>query len=86
MSALRVSILSPIAALARSVSAALIAGVWRRRSQDEVEARLKALPGREQALITGAVLSALLLTSLLFAQAGLVGLAVFLLLVILIVR
>ena len=86
MPALRASILSPVGTMIRNVTAALIAGLWRSRSQDEIEARLKALPVREQAVISGSVLSALFLTSLLFAQLGLVGLAAFLLVVILIVR
>ncbi len=72
--------------MSRTVAIALIAGVRRRLSMDDVEDRILALPLRDQALVTVATLSALFLVSLLAAQFGLIGLAVFWLGVILIIR
>jgi len=71
---------------ARRVALAILAGVWRRHSADEIEARISARPPREQAAIVVAVLAGLFLTSVIFAHAGVIGMLVFLLLVILIVR
>lgn len=71
--------------LCRSVAAALIGGLTR-RSVGEVEDRLARRPVSEQALLVGATLGALFLVSLLFAQLGWIGMLVFLMLVVLIVR
>jgi len=72
--------------LCRTVAVTLIAGVKRRMPEDEVEARVLALPLRDQAILTGAALTALFLVSLLAAQFGLIGLALFGLAVIALVR
>ena len=80
---------SPLEALGRSarrVASALIAGVMRRHKAEDVEARIAALAPREQAGVVLATLAGLFLVSLLFAQAGLVGLLGFLLMVILVVN
>jgi hypothetical protein len=72
--------------LCRNVAAALIAGVWRRRTIHEVRDRLAALPAREEALVLGGVLGALFLLAVLAAQFGAIGLLVYLLAVVLIVN
>ena len=72
--------------LCRTVAATLIAGVWRRRSIEEVEERLKRLGLREQAGVVGGVLGLMFLCSLFAAQFGVFGFLAFLLLVVLIVN
>ena len=72
--------------MCRTVTAALIAGVWRRRSISEVERSIKRLGLREQAGIVGGVLGLMFLLSLFAAQFGIVGLVVFWLLVIVLVN
>lgn len=81
-----VDLLEPLARACRNVTLGLIGGVCRRLGQDDIDARLAAQPPREQALIVAATLGALFLTSLLFAQFGLIGLLVFLLAIIVLVR
>ncbi|MBK5928924.1 hypothetical protein [Rhodobaculum claviforme] len=71
------SLLSPMGQMCRTVSATLIAGVWRSRSIAEVEGRIKRLGLREQAGVVGGVLGLLLLLSLFAAQFGIPGLLVF---------
>lgn len=70
---------------ARRTAAALVACFRRGLSAEEVEARLAARSLADQATVVVAVLGALFLTSLLFAQAGPVGFFLFLLLVIVVV-
>ena len=70
----------------RTVAATLIAGVWRRRSIEEVEARLKRLGLREQAGVVGGVLGFMLLCSLFAAQFGVLGFLAFLLLIVVLVN
>ncbi len=70
---------------ARRTAAALVACFRRGLSAEEVEARLAARSLADQATVVSAVLGALFLTSLLFAQAGPVGFFLFLLLVIVVV-
>jgi hypothetical protein len=71
---------------ARRVAFAILAGLWRGLSDDEVERRITQRPLGEQTAIVLAVLAGLLFTSLLFAQAGWIGMLVFFLLVILLIR
>lgn len=71
---------------ARRVAFAILAGVLRRFSAEDIEARVSSRPAHEQAIIVIAVLAALLFTSLLFANGGVIGLLVFFLLVIALVR
>jgi hypothetical protein len=78
--------LQPLGRACRTVAFALIAGFCRRLGHDEVAARMSRRPAREQALIVGATLAGLALTSLLFAQFGAIGMLIFLLLVIVIVN
>ena len=73
-------------ATSRRVAAALIAGVWRKRSVREVDAWIRRRPGRNQVMITGGVLAALLGLSVVAAQFGWVGMLVFWLGVIVIVN
>lgn len=70
----------------RTVAVAVIAGVWRRESIEEVQARILALPPREQALVTAGVLGALFLLSLIAAQFGWVAMMAYWLVVILVVN
>ena len=71
--------------LCRTVAAALIAGLTRRPA-DQVEDRLAGRPVAEQTALVGATLAGLFLVSLLFAQLGWIGMLVFLMLVVLVVR
>lgn len=79
-------LLRPLGIACRNVAIALLSGWLTGRSFDELEARLSARPTGEQALIVGAVLAALFLLALLAAQAGLVGLALYGLAVVLVAR
>lgn len=70
----------------RDVAMGLLAGVVRRVGFHEIERRVTALPLREQAAITVAVLGALFLLSLIAAQFGPAGLALYLLAIVLVMR
>jgi hypothetical protein len=72
--------------LCRNVAAALIAGVWRRRSITEVRDRLAGMPPREEAAVIGGVLGLLFLLAVAAAQFGVIGLLLYLLAVVLIVN
>jgi hypothetical protein len=72
--------------LCRNVAAALIAGVWRRRTITEVRDRLAALPAREEAAVIAGVLGLLFLLAVGAAQFGVIGLLAYLLAVVLIVN
>ena len=82
----RPNLLSTMGGLARTVSASLIAGVWRSRSIPQVEAQIKRLSTRDQAGVVGGVLALLLLLSMFAAQFGIIGLMVFWLAVIVLVN
>ncbi|TCO72557.1 hypothetical protein [Rhodovulum euryhalinum] len=71
---------------ARRVAFAILGGVIRRYTPEEIEERVSRRPGYEQALIVISVLVALLFTSLLFANAGVIGLLIFFLIVIILVK
>jgi hypothetical protein len=70
----------------RDVAVACIAAVSRRAGFDEVEARITALSLRDQAAITGAVLVLLFGLSLLAAQFGPLGVALYLVAIVLLIR
>jgi hypothetical protein len=72
--------------LCRNVAAALIAGVWRRRTITEVRDRLAALPAREEAAVIAGVLGLLFVLAVAAAQFGPIGLLLYLLAVVLIVN
>jgi hypothetical protein len=72
--------------LYRNVAAALIAGVWRRRSITEVRDRLAAMPPLEEAAVIAGVLALLFLLAVAAAQFGVIGLLAYLLAVVLIVN
>ncbi|MRH21854.1 hypothetical protein [Rhodovulum strictum] len=71
---------------ARRVAFAILGGVIRRYSPEEIEERVSRRPRHEQVFIVLAVLLALLFTSLLFANAGVIGLLVYFLIIIILVR
>ncbi len=80
------SVLSPMGQLCRTVAATLIAGVWRRHPAAEIEARIKRLGTAEQTGVVGGVLGLMFLCSLFAAQFGILGVLLFWLGVILLVR
>lgn len=69
----------------RTVALTFIAGVSRKTGFDHLEGRVAALPTRDQAVLVGATLAFLFGLSLFAAQFGLVGLALYLLAIVLIV-
>jgi hypothetical protein len=79
-------VLRPVALACRNVAVSLLSGWLTRRSFDDVEAALAARPVGDQAAIVGGVLAALFLLALLAAQAGLVGLALYGLAVVVVAR
>jgi hypothetical protein len=81
-----VNLLAGFGALSRTVTSVLVAGVWRRMTPEQVEARLKAQSPRDQAGLVGGVLGLMFLCSLFAAQFGILGMLGFWLLVILLVR
>lgn len=70
----------------RNVAVALLSGWLTGRDFAEVESRLAARPVGEQTAIVGGVLAALFLLALLAAQAGLVGLCLYGIAVVVIAR
>ncbi len=70
----------------RTVSALLISGLWRRRSFAETERWLDRLPPGRHGAVVAATLGALVGGAFLAAHAGVVGLLVYLLAVIVIAR
>ncbi|MGY6633379.1 MAG: hypothetical protein ACXIU8_06490 [Alkalilacustris sp.] len=79
-------LLAPLGQMCRTVSATLIAGVWRSRSIDQVEARIKRLGLRDQVGVVGGVLGGMVLLSLFSAQFGLVGMLAFFLAVVVLIN
>lgn len=73
-------------AFCRTCAACVIDGLWPRRSLAEVEARLAACPARQQAVITGGVLFLLILLGFFAAQFGWIGILLYWMTLILIVR
>jgi hypothetical protein len=74
--------LVPVARRCRDVSVSVIAGLWPGRDEEEIEARLSALSLRGQGTVVGSVLGMLFLVSLFAAQFGLLGMALFFLVVV----
>lgn len=72
--------------LCRSVAVMVIAGVYRSRSAEEINQTLKSRPLRQQTLITASVLALLFGLSLVAAQFGWVGMLIFWLGVVLLVK
>lgn len=70
----------------RIVAASVIAGLWPRRSLADIEARLAACPARQQVVIIGAVLVCLFLLGFLAAQFGWIGVLLYWMSIILIIR
>ena len=69
----------------RTVALAVIAGICRRMGFHQIESRIVGLPVRDQAVITGAVLVGLFAASLFFAQFGVIGLALYLMAIVLLI-
>lgn len=80
------SVFERVGAACRTCAAMVIAGVWRTRSFEDIEARLLALPPRSQAAVTGGVLGLLFLLSLFAAQFGWPGMLLFWLAVVVLAR
>lgn len=72
--------------MCRTCAVLVVAGVWRKRSFSEIEARLLSLSLAGQAAVTVAVLGFLFLLSLFAAQFGWPGMLVFWLVVVVLVR
>jgi len=70
----------------RTVAALLVSGLWPGWRFSDVESRLEALPMRQQTVIVGGTLALLAALAFVAAQAGIVGLLVYLLVVIVIAR
>ena len=79
------SLLLPLAQQCRRVASAVIAGPWPGKSEADVEAKLNSLPAGHQVGLVSGVLVLLFLLSLFAAQFGFLGLAIYLLAVVLIV-
>lgn len=75
-----------LAQMARTAAALVIAGVWRRRDFVEIEKHLRSQERPVQITVTLAVLGFLSACSLVAAQFGIVGMLVFWMAVILLVR
>ncbi len=74
------------AQIVRTAALLVVAGVWRSRSLDQIERRVADQPLRVQAGIVGGVLAALLILAFFFAQAGWVGILIYWLILIVLVR
>lgn len=85
MANLATAILTPVWETSRTVSLALIAGFARKTGFHDLEERVTALPHGSQAVIVSLTLSLLLGLSLFAAQFGLIGLAAFLIGVVVII-
>lgn len=72
--------------LCRTCAACIIAGLWPRHSLADVEARLAACSPRQQIVITSGVLVLLILLGFFAAQFGWIGILVYWMSVILIIR
>ena len=80
------SFLSTVGRMCRTVAVAIVAGFRRKQSFEAHETRIAALPLREQVIFTALVLAGLFCCSVIAAQFGLIGLALFWLGVILLIR
>ena len=80
------TLFAPFARRCRTVAAALIGAFWRGKSGADVEALITDLAMRRQVSVVVGVLAFLFLVSLFAAQFGLVGLAGFFVVVILLIR
>ena len=81
-----VRIPTPLSTLCRTAAVTLLGGLVPRMTADEIEARLRTRPGREQTAIVGATLLALFLLAVLAAQFGWIGMLVFWMAVIVVAR
>lgn len=82
----RDTFIGPLARRCRTVAAALVGAFWPGKTGAGVEAEIAALSARAQVGVVGAVLGLLFLLSLFAAQFGIVGLAVFFVAVIAVMR
>lgn len=79
-------LLQRIGEMCRTCAIMVVAGVWRRRSFSEIEARILALSRTGQIAVTTAVLGFLFLLSLFAAQFGWPGMLIFWLAVVVLAR
>lgn len=70
----------------RTAALMVVAGIWRTKSLDDIEAAVIRQSGPVQVSIVLAVLAGLFVTALLFAQAGWIGILIYWLGLILVVR
>lgn len=86
MSASAKHLLGKVGSLCRICAACIIAGLWPRHSLSDVEARLAACSSGQQVAITGGVLFLLVLFGFFAAQFGWIGVLLYWMSIILIVR
>ncbi|ABV94484.1 hypothetical protein Dshi_2751 [Dinoroseobacter shibae DFL 12 = DSM 16493] len=80
------ALMSGLGQRARVVAFALVAGIARLCGKPEVDKTLRDLPAHKQRRVTVLALSGLLMTSLLAAQFGWIGMLVFFMAVVLIIN
>ena len=73
-------------ALCRTCAACIIAGLWPRHSLSDVEARLAACSSRQQVVITSGVFFLLISLGFFAAQFGWIGILIYWMTIILIIR
>jgi len=86
MSATVKHLLGKAGSFCRTCAACIIAGLWPRRSLADIEARLAACSARQQVAITGGVLFLLVLLGFFAAQFGWIGVLLYWMSIILIIR
>lgn len=86
MSASIKPLLAKAGSFCRTCAACIIAGLWPRRSLKDVEARLAACSAGQQVAITGGVFFLLVLLGFFAAQFGWIGVLLYWMSIILIVR
>lgn len=82
----RLTRMIPLARRCRTVAAALVAAFWPGKTGTQVEGVIAALPQVQQISVVSGVLALLFLLSLFAAQFGVLGLGLFFVLVIVILR
>jgi len=73
-------------AFCRTCAACVIAGLWPRRSLSEVETRLAACSARQQVVITSGIFFLLISLGFFAAQFGWIGILIYWMTIILIIR
>lgn len=86
MSLTHPSPLARVGQVVRTAALMVVAGIWRAKSLETLEAAMDRQPIRRQAVLVVGVLAGLFVLALIFAQAGWVGILVYWLGLIVIVR